>query len=157
MREEGMSDMVATREAPPARAVNVALWVLQAVLAFQFAGGGLLKLAGSPVMVELFAAIGAGQWLRYLVGALEVAGAVGLLVPGLSGLAALGLAALMVGATATNLFVLGQSPWLPVGLLLVSVVIARGRWSRTRALVGRLQRLRVAGSVTGNAGMPRSR
>ena len=32
------------------------------------------KLAGDPVMVDMFADIGAGQWLRYLVGALEVAG-----------------------------------------------------------------------------------
>jgi uncharacterized membrane protein YphA (DoxX/SURF4 family) len=134
-----MSD-IATNKVPAAPAVNFALWVLQVVLAFQFAGGGLLKLTGSPELVELFAAIGAGQWLRYLVGALEVAGAVGLLVPRLSGLAALGLAALMVGATATNLFVLGERPWLPVGLLLASAVIAWGRWSRTKALVGRLQR-----------------
>ena len=128
-----MSDIIATRKAPGARAGNVALWVLQAVLAFQFAGGGLLKLTGSPEMVDLFATIGAGQWLRYLVGALEVAGAVGLLVPRLSGLAALGLAALMAGATVTNLFVLGESPWLPVGLLLVSAVIAWGRRPRTKA------------------------
>jgi uncharacterized membrane protein YphA (DoxX/SURF4 family) len=131
---------VAAGNAPAARAANVALWVLQAVLAFQFAGGGLLKLAGSPEMVELFADIGAGQWLRYLVGALEVAGAVGLLVPRLSGLAALGLAGLMVGATATNLFVLRTSPWLPIGLLLVSALIARGRRSRTRTLAGGLRR-----------------
>jgi putative oxidoreductase len=124
--EDGMSDIVATRRAP-ARPVNVALWVLQALLAFQFAGGGLAKLAGSPELVELFASIGAGQWLRYVVGALEVAGALGLLVPRLSGLAALGLAALMVGATVANLFVIGESPWLPLGLLLVSVVIAWGR------------------------------
>jgi hypothetical protein len=75
-----MSNVVATNQAPTARATNVALWVLQAVLAFQFAGGGLLKLTGSPEMVDLFTAIGAGQWLRYLVGALEVAGAVGLLI-----------------------------------------------------------------------------
>jgi uncharacterized membrane protein len=135
-----MRKIVAASEAPAARAANVALWVLQAVLAFQFAGGGLLKLTGSPVMVELFAAIGAGQWLRYVVGALEVAGAVGLLVPRLSGLAALGLAGLLVGATATNLFVLGQSPWLPIGLLLVSAMIARGRWPQTKALAGSLQR-----------------
>ena len=67
-------------------------------------------------------------------GALEVAGAVGLLVPRLSGLAALGLAALMVGATVTNLFIIGERPWLPVGLLLVSAVIAWGRRSRTRIL-----------------------
>jgi uncharacterized membrane protein len=75
-----------------------------------------------------------------VVGALEVAGAVGLLVPRLAGLAALGLAALMAGATVTNLFVIDESPWLPVGLLLVSAVIAWGRWSRTRALAARLRR-----------------
>ena len=135
-----MSDIVATRKAPSGRPVSVALWVLQAVLAFQFAGGGLLKLTGSPEMVDLFATIGAGQWLRYVVGALEVAGAVGLLVPRLSGLAALGLAALMLGATVTNLFIIGESPWLPLGLLLVAAVIAWGRRSRTRALAAWRQR-----------------
>jgi uncharacterized membrane protein YphA (DoxX/SURF4 family) len=125
--EDGMSDIVAARKAPVARPVNVGLWVLQAVLALQFAGGGLAKLAGSPELVALFADIGAGQWLRYVVGALEIAGAVGLLVPRLSRLAALGLAALMVGATVTNLFIIGERPWLPVGLLLVATVIAWGR------------------------------
>jgi uncharacterized membrane protein YphA (DoxX/SURF4 family) len=138
--EDIVSDTVAARRTPAARAGNVALWVLQAVLAFQFAGGGLLKLSGSPEMVDMFASIGAGQWLRYLVGALEVAGAVGLLVPRLSGLAALGLAALMVGATVTNLFVIGERAWLPVGLLLVSAAIAWGRRSRTRALAAGLRR-----------------
>jgi hypothetical protein len=41
-----MSNIVAADEAKVARATNAALWVLQAVLAFQFAGGGLLKLTG---------------------------------------------------------------------------------------------------------------
>jgi putative oxidoreductase len=41
-------------------------------------------------MVEMFANIGIGQWFRYVVGALEVAGAAGVLVPRVSGLAALG-------------------------------------------------------------------
>ena len=136
-----MSDTAASRDGQvPARATNLALWLLQAVLALQFAGGGLLKLAGAPEMMDLFATVGAGQWLRYLVGALELAGAVGLLVPRLSGLAALGLAGLMLGATATNLFVLGERPWLPISLLLVSALVAWGRWSRTRALAGRLRR-----------------
>jgi uncharacterized membrane protein YphA (DoxX/SURF4 family) len=135
-----MSNIVAADEAQAASTTNVALWILQAVLAFQFAGGGLLKLTGSPEMVELFAAVGVGQWLRYMVGTLEVAGAVGLLVPRLSGLAALGLAGLMVGATTTNLFVVGESPWLPIGLLLASALVAWGRRSRTKALAGKLQR-----------------
>jgi uncharacterized membrane protein YphA (DoxX/SURF4 family) len=145
--EDTMSDSVATEglRAAPARRVaaglaNVGLWVLQAVLAFQFTGGGYLKLTGAAVMVDLFADIGAGQWLRYVVGVLEVAGAAGLLIPRLSGLAALGLVGLMVGAAATNQFVIGQSPWLPLGLLLASAVIARGRWSRTRHLLARFRR-----------------
>lgn len=129
-----MSDIAATRRPRTGGVANVALWVLQVVLAFQFADGGLLKLNGSPEMVDLFARIGAGQWLRYGVGTVEVAGAVGLLIPRLSGLAALGLAALMAGATATNLVVIDESPWLALGLLLVSALIAwarRSRWSRT--------------------------
>jgi putative oxidoreductase len=32
---------------------------------------------GDPAMVEMFATIGIGQWFRYVVGALEIAGAVG--------------------------------------------------------------------------------
>jgi putative oxidoreductase len=125
--EDVMSDIVAPRKAPVARPRNVALWVLQALLAVQFAAGGLAKLAGAPELVDLFASIGAGQWLRYVVGALEVAGAVGLLVPRLTRLAALGLATLMVGATVTNLFIIHERPWLPMGLLLVAAVIAWGR------------------------------
>ncbi len=60
---------------------------------------GFSKLAGDPAMIELFAAIGAGQGLRYVVGTLEIAGAIGVLVPRLCGLAAAGLALLMIGAT----------------------------------------------------------
>lgn len=60
-----------------------------------FAGGGPLKLSGDPAMIDLFAAVGVGQWFRYAVGTAEIAGAVGLLIPRLSRLTALGLAGLM--------------------------------------------------------------
>ena len=97
------------------------------LLAFQFAMAGLAKLGGAPAMVEMFATIGVGQWFRYVVGALEIAGAVGVLVPRLCGLAALGLVCLIVGATATNVFVLDTSSLLPIGLLLVSALVVWGR------------------------------
>jgi uncharacterized membrane protein len=103
--------------------MNVALWALQALLALVFAMAGLAKLGGDPAMVEMFATIGVGQWFRYVVGALEISGAIGVLIPRLSWLAALGLVCLMAGATLTNLFVLGASPLLPVGLLVGA------RWS----------------------------
>ena len=62
-----------------------------------------------------------------MVGVLEVAGAVGLLIPLLSSLAALRLAAVMVGADMTTQFLLEESPWLPLALLVVAAVIA---WAR---------------------------
>jgi uncharacterized membrane protein YphA (DoxX/SURF4 family) len=116
--------------APRRRAGTFALYAAQAVLAAQFAAGGLLKLTGHPQMVDLFTRIGAGQGFRSLIGALELAGAVGLLVPRLCRPAALGLVGLMLGATVTNVAVLGQSPALPVAFLLVSALIAYGRRPR---------------------------
>jgi putative oxidoreductase len=126
------------------RAVNFALWALQGLLALQFAMAGFAKVFGDAAMVEMFATIGVGQWFRYVVGALELAGAVGMLIPRLSGLAALGLVCLMAGATLTNVLVLGTSPLMPIVLLVVSAVVAWGRWPQTRALLlsreaGRLQ------------------
>lgn len=140
--EESSSDTGITRaaqDAPTAgrgRFLNIALWVLQVLLALLFAMAGVVKVIGDPATVEMFATIGIGQWFRHLVGVLEIAGAVGVLVPRLSGLAALGLVCLMVGATLTNLFVLGASPLLTIVLLLVSASVAWGRWPRTGALAG---------------------
>lgn len=116
------------------RSLNIVLWVLQVLLALQFAMAGLVKVIGDPAMVQMFATIGIGQWFRYVVGALEIAGAFGVLIPRLSGLAALGLVCLMVGATLTNLFVLGVSPLLTI-VLLVGTLVAWGRWPRTWTLL----------------------
>jgi hypothetical protein len=46
----------------------------------------------------------------------------------------------MVGTTLTNLFVLGTGPWLPLGLLVVSALVAWGRWPWTKVLLGKLGR-----------------
>jgi putative oxidoreductase len=129
-----------TRTARSSRIANVATWVLQAVIGVQFFFGGGLKLAGSPVMVDLFTEIGAGQWLRYLVGALEVAGGVGLLIRPLSGLAAAGLAGVMVGAVVTNVAIIGENPTLPAIYLVLCAVIAWRRRERTAELVRRFRR-----------------
>jgi uncharacterized membrane protein len=104
------------------------------VLALTFAMAGFAKVGGDAAMVEMFATIAIGQWFRYLVGALEIAGALGVLVPRLSGLAALGLLCLMAGATLTNVFVLHTSPLLPIVLMVVSALVVWGRWPRSRTL-----------------------
>jgi uncharacterized membrane protein YphA (DoxX/SURF4 family) len=134
-----MSDTRATSETPGApttrgRVLGIVLWALQALLALTFAMAGLAKMGGDQAMVEMFATIGVGQWFRYVVGTLELAGAAGVMIPRLSGLAALGLIGLMAGATATNVLVLGASPLLPIALLVVSALVVWGRWSQIRIL-----------------------
>lgn len=115
---------------------NGALWVVQVLAAGMFFLAGGSKLAGAPAMVALFGAIGAGQWLRFLTGALEVSGAVALLVPALSGLGALLLVGVMTGAVATHFFIVGGDPTPALVLLVATSIIAYGRRARTVRLLG---------------------
>jgi uncharacterized membrane protein YphA (DoxX/SURF4 family) len=90
------------------------------------------KLIGSDSAVQEFGLIGAGQWLRYLIGTAELAGAIGLLTPWLAGLAAAGLAADMAGATNISATVLhntiyGVNVWMTALLCAVFVLVAYGR------------------------------
>ena len=110
------------------KVINVVLWVLQIAAAGMFLMVGYLKLSGNPQLVGLFEAIGLGQWFRYLTGTLEVAGAVLLLIPRLSGLGALMLFGVMIGAVITHLLIVGGSPLMAIILLVVTGVIAWGRW-----------------------------
>lgn len=130
----------AVRSVGRSKGVNVALWLVQGLLAVFFVlGAALPKLAGEAGMVELFDDIGVGQWFRYVVGGLELAGGVGLLVPRLAGVAALGLAGVMAGAVVTQTVALGTPAMvvLPLTLLAAALVVAWGRWPRTKALLDR--------------------
>ncbi|MFC7621264.1 DoxX family protein [Microlunatus sp. GCM10028923] len=130
--------MATASESSRPRPVSVVGWILQVLAAAMFLFTGFGKLTGSAVSVETFDAIGAGDWLRYLTGVLELLGAVGLLVPPLSGLAALCLGLLMIGAVLTQ-FVVGGAWLLPVGLLVVVAVIVWIRWPRTVGLIARIR------------------
>lgn len=133
-----MAVNVTTRSAIGSTAVHrtglIARWALQLSLAAQFASGAVLKLIGDAKMVDLFTEIGVGQWLRYLVGVFEVAGAVGLLVPRLAALAALGLTGLMAGAVVTNVLI-GVSPALPAAFVVAAAVIVYSRRAGLRRLL----------------------
>ena len=114
---------------------NIALWVSQVLLAAYFVHSGVSLLGDD--FVGKFDRIGSGQWLRYVTGVLEIAGALGLLVPRLCGLAAAGLVGVMAGAVVTELFVLGDSAGavLPAVLLVAAAVVAVGRRDTVRALL----------------------
>jgi uncharacterized membrane protein YphA (DoxX/SURF4 family) len=121
-----------------AKIVNIVLWVLQIGAAGMFLMVGFLKLSGNPQLVGLFEAIGLGQWFRYLTGSLEVGGAILLLIPRLSGLGALMLFGVMIGAVVTHLFIVGGSPLMAIILLVVTGVVAWGRRQRTMNLLTEL-------------------
>jgi uncharacterized membrane protein YphA (DoxX/SURF4 family) len=128
-----MSDAARTNTS----AGNTALWMVQLVLAVYFAYSGVSLLGDD--LAPKFDVIGFGQWLRYVTGVLELAGALGLLVPRLCGLAALGLVGVMVGAVATELFVLGDPDGavLPAVLLAFAAVVALGRRDTLRQAFGK--------------------
>ena len=136
-----MSQVVVDRNVSGAKttgkAMNIILWVLQIGAAAMFLMAGSLKLAGGEQVVGMFNSIGLGQWFRYLTGAMEVAGALMLLIPRLSGVGALLLVGVMIGAVITHLFVIGGSPFMAIVLLVVSFIIAWGRRGRTLRLLGR--------------------
>ncbi|MFC7343578.1 DoxX family protein [Saccharopolyspora griseoalba] len=119
----------ATRTRPArARALGIGLLVLQVLLAALFAFAALPKLLGDPVAVRMFHEIGFGSWFRHFTGAVELLGAVGLLVPRSCGFAAAGLACVMIGATISNL-ALGApgAAVTTIALFAVLVVLARAR------------------------------
>ena len=86
------------------------VWGVRILLALAFGAAGVSKLAGVPQMVQVFEAIGFGQWFRYLTGVVEVGGALLLLVPATGFLGALLLAVTMVFAVATHLVLIGGTP-----------------------------------------------
>jgi putative oxidoreductase len=128
-----------TAPAPLTRGLHRTLWVLQVVLGVFFivASAGP-KLLGEDNTVQSFEDMGAATWFRYFIGLVELAGGVGLLVPRLAGLAAAGLALLMVGAAITQAFIVdgGALVFTPLVLFVLFVFIAWGR----RASIGQLYR-----------------
>ncbi len=116
---------------------NYVAWALQVLLALAFLAAGAFKLAGAAPMVEIFDQIGVGQWFRIVTGLVEVVGALGLLVPGFAGPAALWLGFEMLCAVATHLAVLHTNPAPAAALLVISGVIAYLRRRQVTTLVGR--------------------
>jgi ubiquinone/menaquinone biosynthesis C-methylase UbiE len=106
------------------RSMHRLSWVLRVLLAALVLSGGIVKLAGNADAVASFERLGLGQWFRIFTGLCEVAGGVGLLITPLAGLAALGLALVMVGAVAAHFLVLGGSAAPAIVVLVLCLAVA---------------------------------
>ena len=114
--------------------MNIALWIIQALLAalFLFAGG--MKLI-TPIE-EMTKQIAMPGWFLRFIGIAELLGAIGLILPwllrirpNLTPLAAAGLSVIMIGATVVTMMIgdiaTALIPLMTGGL---SVFVAYGRW-----------------------------
>jgi putative oxidoreductase len=116
----------------PSRGRTIGIWALRVILGLFFLAIGTTKLTGTGQTVEYFAAIGWGQWLRYLTGVLDIAGAALLFVPQWTCYGAVVLACSVGLATGISLTVLRSDPtWggseivaVPLVLTFLAVVLA---------------------------------
>ena len=123
------------------RLANVGLWTLQVLLAVVYAFSAFGKLTAEAQNVAGFAAMGLGNTGMYIIGALELAGAIAMFVPRLTGLAALCFVALMTGAVIMTLAIGGGAlAAIPATVGVVAAVVAWGRRDSTRRLVASVRR-----------------
>jgi uncharacterized membrane protein YphA (DoxX/SURF4 family) len=97
--------------------ISLALRILAAAA---FLAAGCAKLAGVPMMVEIFNHIGIGQWFRIVTGLVEISGGILILLPATVALGGLLLAITMSVAVLIHLYVIGGSPVPAIVLLLIT-------------------------------------
>ena len=107
---------------------RIALWACQAALAMMFVGAGGAKFS-SPMWQRMFERWGYPDHFYLVVGAIEVAAGLALLLPALASSASLLLIVIMMGAGATHVMH-GETQRLPqiVVMSLLLCAVAFGRW-----------------------------
>lgn len=101
------------------------------LITLEFLGMGLAGVAKfqGDTWQMMFTNWGYPVWFSFVIGGLEVAGAILVLVPRLTSYAALMLIAIMLGALGTELFILRQvGPVMPVVHLVILSILLRARW-----------------------------
>ena len=114
--------------------MTYALWIVQGLLALLFLFAGVAKLIMSVEEMTKDVQM-PGAFLRFIAMA-ELLGAIGLILPGLlrikpglTPLAAAGLAIIMIGATVVTMTYMGAAMALfPLVVGLLAVFVAYGRW-----------------------------
>lgn len=118
--------------------MNIALWVISIVLALAFLAAGGLKLAQSKdqLVDKMPWVANATQGQVRAVGALEILGALGLVLPGLTGiapvlvpLAAVGLCLMMIGAIVVHVR-MGDSLAHAAPAIILALLCAFVAWGR---------------------------
>lgn len=116
------------------RGTKIVTWMLSGGLAALYGFAGLPKILGATEMTQHFAQWGYPAWFRVLIGLVEVAGAIGLLLPAVAFYAAGTLGAVMIGAIYTLLIT--HDPSLPVPAVCLLLLAAVAYLRRPGAATG---------------------
>jgi putative oxidoreductase len=121
-----MSDLTFGTDSGPHRLDVFIERVCRLGVALGFLAIGYSKFDPHGSWVKTFDAIGAGQWLRYLAGAMQLSGGVLLLYRRTAAAGALVAGCTMIGAIAAQLFVLHGGPLAIVPAILLAALVAVG-------------------------------
>ena len=106
------------------KVLTIGTWILQVLIGSLFLFSGASKLFGVTEMVNFFAQVGFGQWLRYVLGVLEVGSAVALFFPEQAFYGAVVLSVSLVGHSVIHAAVLHRPAAFLVLLLVITLLIA---------------------------------
>jgi uncharacterized membrane protein YphA (DoxX/SURF4 family) len=113
--------------------VNVALWIVQVLLALLFVWAGGMKLV--LPLDQLTGPFPLPGWFLRFIGTAEVLGGLGLILPGLlrrstwlTPLAACGLVIIMIGATVISLRMGVGMALIPAAVGVLAALVAYRRW-----------------------------
>lgn len=116
------------------RTINGITWGIQVLLGLLFLFAGAMKFI--MPMEEMTKAMPMPAAFLYFIGVAELAGGLGLILPGalkirrsLTPLAAVGLCIIMVGAVVVSAKIDVKSAIAPLIVLLLTAFVARRRWS----------------------------
>src|SRR4051812_1564569 len=134
MNPHQMTDLKLEIDDRPSRATMVLAWLPRIAAALCFLSIGWDKFSPDGMWVRLFETIGIGQWFRYATGALQIAGAILLLVPRVGWIGGALLAGTMAGATLVQIVVFHSPtaiiPAILAGILTVIALAVRAQESR---------------------------
>ena len=115
--------------------MNILLWMVQALLSLLFMFAGVMKFLMPVADMQKGSPIVFPGWFFHFIGACEILGAIGLILPallrikpGLTPLAATGLCIITLGATIVT--AMGSIPMAatPLVACLLAFFVAFGRW-----------------------------
>src|SRR5262245_28947476 len=124
-----MPDLNLIVEDRPQRIDVLMVWLPRLAVTIAFLGFGWQKFEGDRMWIRIFDQIGFGQWFRYFTGAVQVTGALLVLIPRTFLLGMAMLACTMIGALAFWIVVAGSvgSAMIPGFVLIALLAVSATR------------------------------